>query len=99
METACDLSLIVRDGRRVFPVWRTDLCDEVRQLDLWWVSGEDDDRGNDGQGGLGDDHDNHDYDEEGKEGDKIPLLRWTWDTKMQRRKIQTNESATKQTLM
>ena len=53
METACDLSLIVRDGRRVLPVRRADLCDEVRQLDLWWVPGEDDDRGDDGQDGLG----------------------------------------------
>ena len=34
-------------------VRRADLCDEVWKLDLWWLSGEDDDRGNDGQGGLG----------------------------------------------
>ena len=39
VEAASDLPFLVRDGRRIFPLWRTDLRDEVRQLDLWWVSG------------------------------------------------------------
>ena len=68
VEAAGNLPFLVRDGRRVFPFWRTDLRDEVWQLDLWWVSGKDVEYGNDGQDGLGDDdyddHANHDDDDD-----------------------------------
>ena len=49
VEAASYILQLVWDGCWVFPFRRTDLRDEVWQLDLWWVSGKDDDRGNDGQ--------------------------------------------------
>ena len=54
VEAAGDLPFLVRDGCRIFSFWRTDLRDEVWQLDLWWVSGKDN----------GDDHANHDDDDD-----------------------------------
>ena len=39
VEASGDLSLVVRDGRRVLPLRRADLRHEVWQLDLWRVSG------------------------------------------------------------
>ena len=50
VEAASHILQLVWDGCWVFPFRRTDLRDEVWQLDLWWVSGKDDARGNDGQG-------------------------------------------------
>ena len=39
MEATSHLLLLLRDGRRVFPLRRADLRDEVRQLDIRRVSG------------------------------------------------------------
>ena len=39
METACHLSLFVRDGRGVFPLRRTDVCHEIWLVDLRWFPG------------------------------------------------------------
>ena len=39
LEAAGHLPLLLRDGRRVLPLRRADLCDEVRELDLRWISG------------------------------------------------------------
>ena len=39
MEAARHLPQLLRDGRRVFPLRRADLRDEVRQLDVRRVSG------------------------------------------------------------
>ena len=39
MEAARHLSLFVRDGRRVFPLRRTDMCHEIWLVDLRWLPG------------------------------------------------------------
>ena len=39
METACHLSLFVRDGRGVFPLRRTDVCHEIWLVDLLRLEG------------------------------------------------------------
>ena len=53
MEAASHILQLVWDGCWILPFRRTNLRYEVWQLDLWWVPGEDDDRGDDGQGGFG----------------------------------------------
>ena len=40
MEAARHLSLFVRDGRRVFPLRRTDVRHEIRLVDLRWLPGQ-----------------------------------------------------------
>ncbi len=39
MEATSYLSLVLWNGRRIFSIWRTDMCYEVWQLDLWRIPG------------------------------------------------------------
>ena len=39
METSCHISFFLWDGRRIFPLWWTNLRHEIWELDLWWISG------------------------------------------------------------
>ena len=67
MEASSDLPLLVRDGRRVFPLWRADLRHEVRKLDLRWLSGGED----------GDNIDSVDDNADG-DGDEVRKLDLRW---------------------
>ena len=40
METSGHLPFILRNGRGIFPFWRTDVCHEIWKLDVRWLPGQ-----------------------------------------------------------
>ena len=83
MEATSHLLLLLRDGRRVFPLRRADLRHEVWKLDLRWLSGNDDDDVHDEDvddvDDVGDDVDAVDDDDDAVDGvdDDDDDHRWT----------------------